>query len=268
MSSCRVRPLLLAGLTLLSPSLALARGGGGFGGGGMHMGGGGFGGYHFGGAGYDGRGMADGWMRGYQGYHPHYGPGTRPAWREDDAWRNDPWSKEGARPLNPRATLNDNGNVDRNSFQKTVNVNNNFYNRNPNGWNANWAQGGYWNNRPWNAGWYGWTPATWGWWGWNSAGWGLAGLATGLTIADLVNAAANRQQTVIVVPGTTYQLNYGTVESVGLYGVSFSYSLDNGASLMGAANCQAGLLNGQVPATAAQAQLLNAVCQVAYGKGS
>jgi hypothetical protein len=37
---------------------------------------------------------------------------------------------------------------------------------------------------------------------------------------------------------------------------------------MGAANCQAGLLNGQVPATAAQAQLLNAVCQVAYGGGS
>lgn len=31
---------------------------------------------------------------------------------------------------------------------------------------------------------------------------------------------------------------------------------------------QAGLLNGQVPATVAQAQLLNAVCQVAYGGGS
>ena len=82
-----------------------------------------------------------------------------------------------------------------------------------------------------------------------------------------MNSAADRQQTVIVVPGGTYQLNYGSVEAVGLYGVSFSYTLGEGASLMGTANCQAGLLNGQVPATAAQAQLLNAVCQVAYGKG-
>jgi hypothetical protein len=37
--------------------------------------------------------------------------------------------------------------------------------------------------------------------------------------------------------------------------------------LMGAANCQDGLLNGQVPSNADQAQLLNAVCQVAYGSG-
>jgi hypothetical protein len=57
------------------------------------------------------------------------------------------------------------------------------------------------------------------------------------------------------------------VESVGTAGVSFNYSLGGGENLMGAANCQAGLLNGQVPATADQAQLLNAVCQVAYGPG-
>jgi hypothetical protein len=37
---------------------------------------------------------------------------------------------------------------------------------------------------------------------------------------------------------------------------------------MGAANCQQGLLNGQVPNSASQAQLLNAVCQVAYGTGN
>jgi hypothetical protein len=83
-----------------------------------------------------------------------------------------------------------------------------------------------------------------------------------------VNNAADKQQTVIVVPGSTYQLNYASVESVGLYGVSFAYDIGNGVTLNGAANCQAGLLNGQVPATAPQAQLLNAVCQVAYGKGS
>jgi len=242
------RVLMASGLTLLSglsgliPNVALARGGGGgFGGGGF-----GGGGVHFGGAGYDGRGSADGWMRGYQGDHPHYGPNSRPAWGSD--------GKDGS--------------FDKDTFQKNINVNNNFYNRNGNGWNANWANGGYWKNRPWNAGWYAWTPGTWGWWDWNTVGWGIAGLATGVTITSLVNEAANRQQIVILVPGSTYQLNYGSVEAVGLYGVSFAYNMGNGPTLMGAANCQAGLLNGQVPATAAQAQLLNAVCLVAYGSGS
>jgi hypothetical protein len=255
------KPLLAACLALLGivPSLgtAMAFPRGGFGGGGMRFGGdgGGFGGYHFGGAGYDGRHPTVDWQRGYQGYHPQYGPNSRPAWQESGTWKDEQWRT--------------NRNFNNDTVEKNVNVNNNFYNRNVNGWNANWARGGYWNNRPWNAGWYGWSPSTWGWWGWNSAGWGLAaGLATGAAITSLVDSAADRQQTVIVVPGSSYQLNYGSVEAVGQYGVSFSYNLGDGANLMGAANCQAGLLNGQVPATAAQAQLLNAVCQVAYGKGS
>jgi len=92
-------------------------------------------------------------------------------------------------------------------------------------------------------------------------------LATGAVIGGLVNAAADSQSSVIVVPNTGYELNYGSVESVGSYGVSFNY-LVNGTQLMGAANCQQGLLNGQVPNSASQAQLLNAVCQVAYGSGS
>jgi hypothetical protein len=246
---------LLSVLTMGAPSGAFPRGGGGLGG--FRGGGMGMGGYHFGGVGYDGRGGVDDWQRGYQGYHPHYGPDSRPAWRDGGTGKPETWN---AKPKN---------NVDNNTMNKTVNVNNNFYNRNVNGWNANWARGGYWTNRPWNAGWYAWTPATWGWWGWNSASWGLAaGLATTAAITELVNTAANAQQTVIVVPGSSYQLNYASVEAVGLYGVSFSYALGNGVNLMGAANCQAGLLNGQVPATAAEAQLLNAVCQVAYGKGS
>jgi hypothetical protein len=230
---------------------AFPRGGGGFGGG-MRMGGGGF---HFGGSGYDGRGAVDDWQRGYQGWHPQYGPESRPAWQDQPGKDKPVWS-------------NKSGQWKDTNVQKNVNVNNNFYNRNVNGWNSHWANGGYWNNRPWNAGWYAWTPASWGWWGWNSVGWGLAaGLATGAAITELVNSAADAQQTVIVVPGSTWQLNYASVEAVGLYGVSFSYALGDGVNLNGAANCQAGLLNGQVPANAAQAQLLNAVCQVAYGKG-
>jgi len=69
---------------------------------------------------------------------------------------------------------------------------------------------------------------------------------------------------VIVVPQSSYSLNYGSVEAVGTYGVSFNYGVGN-TDLIGAANCQDGLLNGQVPGNADQAQLLNAVCQVAYG---
>ncbi|MFO0105578.1 MAG: hypothetical protein ACK516_09905 [Cyanobium sp.] len=146
-----------------------------------------------------------------------------------------------------------------------VNVHNNFYNRGYGGWHDGWRNGGYWGARPWNAGWYrGW--GGWGWWGASAAAWGVAGLATGAAITRLVNEAANQQSTVIVVPQTSYQLNYGTVEAVGSAGVSFNYGVGN-TDLMGAANCQDGLLNGQVPSNADQAQLLNAVCQVAYGSG-
>jgi hypothetical protein len=99
-----------------------------------------------------------------------------------------------------------------------------------------------------------------------AAAWGVAGLATGAAITGLVNEAADQQSTVIVVPQTEYQLNFGTVEAVGSAGVSFNYGVGN-TELMGAANCQDGLLNGQVPSNADQAQLLNAVCQVAYGSG-
>jgi len=219
----------LLSLAALAPAAARARGGGG-GGGGGHWGGGG-GGYHWGGGG------GNTWRGGYNGYHPMYGEGARPAWRGNNDFNND-----------------------------TINVHNNYYNRNYNGWNNNWRNGGYWNNRPWNAGWYnGW--GGWGWWGANAAAWGVAGLATGAAITSLVDAASVQQSPVIVVPQTSYELNYGSVESVGSYGVSFNYNV-NGTLLLGAANCQQGLLNGQVPTDSDQAQLLNAVCQVAYGAGS
>jgi hypothetical protein len=60
-------------------------------------------------------------------------------------------------------------------------------------------------------------------------------------------------------------LNYGSVDSVGSSGADFSYAVAGSPPLKGAANCQQGLLDGEVPSTAAQAQLLNAACQVAYG---
>jgi hypothetical protein len=140
-----------------------------------------------------------------------------------------------------------------------------FYDRPYNGWHADWAGGGYWRARPWTTGWYRVNPVGWGWWRAGAAAWGVAGLASAATISSLVNTAAEQQATAFVVPETPYQLNFASVEPVGQYGASFSYSTDGEGNLFGGVNCQEGLLNGQIPATAAQAQLLNAVCQVAFG---
>jgi hypothetical protein len=196
---------------------------------------------------------------GYQGSHPTFGANTRSNWgtssRLDDAGNR--FDTNGNR-------VNDSFDNDR--FNRNVNVDNNFYNRDGNGFNRNWSNGGYWNNRPWNTGWFD-GAGRWGWWGASSAAWGVAGLATGAVIGGLVNAAANQQSPVFMVPNTGYELDYSSVEGVGSYGVSFNY-LVNGSQLMGAANCQQGLLNGQVPSSSSQAQLLNAVCQVAYGNGT
>ena len=255
----RVPALLMAALltgACLSPASAggfRGGGGGGFRGGGDFRGGGGWGGgpYHF--QDNRGAGVSNGW-------HPMYGDGARPAW--NNGARTDVNSIDANRVTDVNRT-----NFNNDTFNRNVNVNNNFYNRDYNGWNNNWRNGGYWGNRPWNnVGWYsGW--GGWGWWGSNAAAWGIAGLATGAAITSLVNTAANQQSTVITVPETSYQLNFGSVEAVGTYGASFSYLVD-GTTLMGAANCQQGLLNGQIPGTSDQAQLLNAVCQVAYGSGS
>ena len=140
-----------------------------------------------------------------------------------------------------------------------------FYDRPYAGFHPAWVNGGYWGARPWSAGWYQVNPAVWNWWGPSAAAWGLSTLATGAAITALVNQAAAQQSAVITVPQTTYTLNYGSVEAVGSQGASFFYSVDGGTQLFGGANCQAGLVDGQPPASAAEAQLLNTVCQVAYG---
>ena len=207
----------------------------------------------------DARSSGDIRSGGYQGSHPMYGANTRSNWGTSTKVDNDGTHYD----ANGNRT---NDNFDNDRFNRNVNVDNNFYNRDGNNFNRNWSNGGYWNSRPWNTGWYR-GAGSWGWWGTSAAAWGVAGLATGAVIGGLVNAAANQQSPVIVVPNTGYELNYGSVEGVGSYGVSFNY-LVNGSQLMGAANCQQGLLNGQIPTNASQAQLLNAVCQVAYGNGN
>ena len=250
LQSCRPLALLASALLLLPLSVQAFPGrgaGGGFGG---------DGGYHFGGGATGGGGD---WRSGYQGSHPWFGSGTRPAWGGGDGGAGGSF---GGGSFGGGNRFNGD-----NSGRININSNNNYYNRNFNDFNDNWRNGGYWNNRPWGAGWFVGGANTWGWYGANAAAWGLAGLATGAAIGSLVNTAAAQSSPVFLVPQTSYLLNYGSVEAVGSYGVSFNY-LVNGTQLLGAANCQQGLLNGQVPANGDQAQLLNAVCQVAYGSGS
>ena len=219
--------------------------------------------YHFNG---------DDWHRGYNGAHPLYGGGVRPAYGQglNPGINNRPAAVNSYNSNDNRLNTYPGNRALVNPYNRTVvnpyNGPNNFYNRPYNGWHPAWNNGGYWNSRPWNAGWYRWAPNSWGWWGNNAMAWGLAGLASGAAITALVNNAAAVQSSLIMVPQSNYQLNYGSVEAVGNYGVSFNY-LVNGMLVNGAANCQQGLLNGHIPSNGNQAQLLNAVCQVAYGNG-
>jgi hypothetical protein len=119
--------------------------------------------------------------------------------------------------------------------------------------------------RPWRTGWYGgWASPSWGWWGASAAAWGVASLATAAVINSAVNSAIDDQVQVIVVPNTNYQLLYGTVQPSGSSSVSFVIQAD-GNSYQLNADCNMGLLNGQQPQSAQEAELLNAACQVAYG---
>ena len=277
---------VVLGASLLSPTPVLhARdfGGGGMraggdfggaGGGGRGGGGGGGGGYRFSAPRVDsaprlsgGGGGGGGWAdrpvdrslhQGYQGSHPLYGPAARTGWTGHNI------TPEQHRQINAGG-WNPHGNFDNDRFNRQVNLENNFYNRNGGGWNNNWSNGGYWGSRPWGYGWYNWSPNSWGWWGSGSLGWEVAALATGAVITNLVDQASQQQSQVIEVPDSPYQLNYGSVDAVGSSGADFSYGVSGSPPVKGAVNCQAGLLDGQVPATAAQAQLLNAACQVAYG---
>jgi len=81
-----------------------------------------------------------------------------------------------------------------------------------------------------------------------------------------VNNAVNSNVTYIVVPNSSYQLQYGTVEPypTGTVGVRFVATLD-GTSYQLSADCKNGTLNGREPSTAAEAELVNAACQVAFG---
>lgn len=138
-------------------------------------------------------------------------------------------------------------------------------NRWDNHW-AGWARPGWGYARPWATGWYG-SSAGWGWWASRPVGWGVAALATGTAIAALVDESIENESTYILVPDTSYELYYTSVQPSGADGVDFAVNTNSGVLEM-TADCRSGTLNGSVPQSAAEAQLLNAVCVITYGSAT
>jgi len=92
-------------------------------------------------------------------------------------------------------------------------------------------------------------------WNWNSFG-ALAGAAV---IGGLVSSAFDASQPTITVPDSSYTLDY---DSIRANGNLITFQVD-GAPM--SADCSSGYLNGRSPQSRGQAQLVNAVCTVAFG---
>ena len=76
--------------------------------------------------------------------------------------------------------------------------------------------------------------------------------------------AVSDHVTHITVPNSSYQLLHGTVEPIGTRSVSFDVVIGNTEDKM-IADCNGGILNNRNPSSIAEAELLNAACQLAYG---
>lgn len=127
-----------------------------------------------------------------------------------------------------------------------------------------WSWGRY---RPWRHGWYdNRYYRNWGWWSPQATGWGIGALAAATVIDAAVNSAIESNANTFIVPDSDYRLDYGSVRAGSENGINFLVQRDGQTYLMGA-DCQDGELNGHAPSTAAEAQLLNAACQVAFGEG-
>ena len=125
-----------------------------------------------------------------------------------------------------------------------------------------WAPSSYRNNR---RGWYNSsTYRGWGWWGSRSAAWDYGALAAGSIIGAAIASAQRNQAPTIVVPDSSYQLNYGSVKAETENGIRFLVSR-GGVTYQMDADCADGELNGYAPNNLSEAQLLNAACEVAYG---
>lgn len=182
--------------------------------------------------------------------------GSRPGGSIGSGDRMATRNKPATRDLNRDVNRNVNRDINRN-WSRNVNRVNTY---------PGWARPGWGVARPWNHGWYGgWsTPPSWGWWGARAATWGIASLTTAAIINDAVSNAIDDHNDYIVVANTNYELLYGTVQPTSSDSVSFVIKV-NGSEYQLNANCNRGTINGQDPSSAAEAELLNAACQVAYG---
>jgi hypothetical protein len=184
-------------------------------------------------------------------------PASLPAggnWQGGDRIQGGTWGQAGNRGPGGNRWSGNAVNVNRN-WNRVTNVN----------VNAGWARPGWGVARPWNWGWYGgWSSPPWGWWAARTAVWGVGTLASAAIINNAVNNAIAASSPVIVVPNTDYQLLYATVQPLGTNSVSFVVQA-NGTTYQLTADCQQGLINGQQPQSAQEAEVLNAACQVAFG---
>lgn len=181
-----------------------------------------------------------------RGYDRGYDRGYRKAENRYRDWDSNRW-----RSYN---------NIKRNQWRRPVVVNN-YYGQ------GGWARNrGWYNARPWGGGWYGgWSSSPpWGWWVGQSLVWGITALTTAAIINNSIDRAIQRRQPTVIVPDTNWQLYYGSVEPVEDTGVTFAVNNGSGTYEM-EADCEEGLLNGDVPTTPAEAQLINAACQVTFG---
>lgn len=136
---------------------------------------------------------------------------------------------------------------------------------NPYATRAPWATRNWADARPWPTGSYGnWNQPPWPWWPDQSALWGVRSLAARSLINQALDRALGWNQPMFPVPSTPWRLVYGSLQPVGYGSVGFVVS-NGGSYYRMTASCDSGLLNGQVPSTYAQAQLIHAACQVAYG---
>ena len=78
-------------------------------------------------------------------------------------------------------------------------------------------------------------------------------------IGELVSSAYDASHPTIAVPDSSYTLDYDSIRASGNL---ITFQVD-GAPM--SADCSSGYLNGRSPQSRGQAQLVNAVCTVAFG---
>ena len=119
----------------------------------------------------------------------------------------------------------------------------------------------YWNGNgySWNGGYYGgwYGPSYYNNWGWYNNSWGI--LAGGAVLGALLTTAMTNNTQYVVVPNTSYALQYDTIRTNG----NMAYFTVDGRQA--SVDCKAGTLNFKTPGTTAEAELVNAACIYAFG---